>query len=482
MAALEFCLAASELPRLFRQAPFTRRGGRPASIEMVWHDTAAADLASDHLSLCESKGSWRLERASPRLGEAWPPGMPAPLVAEGADPDTLGPWPGTLMPIAGFRGQQRTMVLATAEPVTLVVLDGTLRGVAQERPVCRIMLRGGARALSTLSTQLAETVDVAPPRWSLAAEATALARGLTPPPRRIGSPVIPPDASVADATALVIGHLTDVILAGVPAAAAGDTPEPVHVMRVAVRRLRSALSIFHRAAGGPAFEAISPQLRAFGAVLGQARDWDVFLGGAGQQVSDALPGDARIAAMLAAAAKRRAVAYVALRKELASSGFRQLAIGLVQLAALRPWELDADDEQAATLALPAGQYGAAVLSKRRKQMLETGGDIAELPTEQLHELRKQGKRLRYAAEFFAPERGRNGAKRFVRRLSGLQEALGHLNDGDAAGGLMTALYGNLDRSFAAGAVQGYAAARSIDARASIAREWNKFRKIAPFWD
>ena len=482
MPTLELCLAASELPRLFRQAPFTRRGGRPASIEMVWHDTAGADLASDHLSLCESKANWRLERASPRPREAWPPGAPAPLVAEGADPDALGSWPGTLMPIAGFRGQQRTMTLATAEPATLVVLDGMLRGVAQERPVCRIALHGDAKVLSMLSTQLAETVDVAPPRWSLATEATALARGLTPPPRRFGSPVVPADASVGDATALVIGHLTDVILAGVPAAAAGDTPEAVHQMRVAVRRLRSALSIFQGAAGGPAFEAISPLLQAFGAALGGARDWDVFLGGAGQEIADALPGDARIAAMLAAAAKRRAAAYAVLRKELASPAFRQLAIRLVQLAALRVWELDADEEQMAALARPAGAYGAAMLGKRRKQILEAGADIADLPAERLHELRKKGKKLRYAAEFFAPDTGRNGAKRFVRRLSGLQEALGHLNDGAAAGGLMTALYGSVDKSFAAGVVQGYAAARSIDSRALVEREWSKFRKIAAFWE
>ena len=480
MAALELCLAASELPQLFRQAPFTGRRGRPASVEMVWHDTAGADLAADHLSLCECKGNWRLERASPRPGEAWPPGMPPPVVAEGADPDALGPWPGTLMPIAGFRGQQRTMTLATAEPTTLVALEGTLRGVAQERPVCRIVLRGDATVLMALSTQIAETVDAAPPRWSLATEATALARGLTPPPRRVGSPVVPPDASVGDAAALVIGHLTDVILAGVPAAAAGATPEAVHQMRVAVRRLRSGLSIFHGAAGGPAFEAVSHRLRSFGAVLGRARDWDVFLGGVGQDVSDALPGDARIAAMLAAAAKRREVGYTALRKELASAGFRQLAMGLVQLAALRPWELEADDEQAAALDSPARHYGATVMAKRRKQMLGTGADIAELPAEQLHDLRKKGKRLRYAAEFFAPEHGK-GAKRFVRCLSGLQEALGHLNDGNAAGGLMAELPGGMSRGFAAGAVQGYAAARSLDARVSIARQWSKFRKMAPFW-
>ncbi len=482
MPALEFCLPPAELPRLYRQAPFTRRGGRPAGVEMVWHDTAAGDLAEDHLSLCESARAWRLERASPRPGEDWPPGTPAPVIAEAADEAEIGPWPGPLMPIAGFRGQRRTVQLEAAEPASLHVLDGALRGVAQERAVCRIQMRGPAEWLRGLSTQLADTLPIEVPRWSLATEAASLARGRPAPPRRSGAPLVPPHTTVAAAIALVIGHLTDVLLAGAPAACAGETPEAVHAMRVTVRRLRSALSVFRRAADGPAFAAVKPQLHALAAVLGAARDWDVFLAGTGQDVAAAFPGDPRLEAMLAAAAKRRAAEYAALRKELASPAFRRLCVALVQLAALRPWQLEADEEQAKKLDAPAGAYAAALLARQHERMLEPGADIGAMPAGELHALRKQGKRLRYAAEFFAPIYGRRSTRRFVRRVSALQEALGQLNDGATAAGLMDALRGGPDRMFAAGAVQGFTAARSTCARAAIARSWAKFRGAEPFWD
>ncbi len=481
MPSLEFTLGASELPRLYRLPPFKRRGGRPASVELVWHDTAGADLAADHVSLCEANGLWRLERASPCPGEAWPPATPPALLASGPDPAAFGAWPAPLMPIAGFRGERRSLALATPEPATVLVLDGVLRGVAQEQPACRIVLTGSAPVLLSLSSLLAETVDVAVPRWSLAAQAAALARGQAPAPRHTGGPAVPADATVGDALALVIGHLTDVIVAGVPAAASGETPEAVHAMRVAVRRLRSALSVFRRAAGGPALEALAPRLQAFATVLGQARDWDVFLDGTGNDVARALPDDPRVAAMLAAAAKRRTAAYTALRQEFASAGFRRLIVGLAQQAALRPWLLEADEAHAALLGQPAGAYGAVLLAKRRKRLLGAGPDIAALPAEDLHTMRKEGKRLRYAAEFFAAGHGKREARRFASRLAALQEALGHLNDGTVAAGLMAALPGGGDRGFAAGAVQGFAAARSVDARSGIAHAWRKFRKTGPFW-
>ena len=481
MAALEFVLPAEDLARLFRQPSFRRRGGRAAATDLVWHDTAGADLAADCLSLCEAKGVWRLERSRPRPGELSPPGTPSLLIAESTNLAELGPLPGPLMPVAGFRGTRRVVKLA--EDATLTVLEGTMRGMAQEAPACRIVLDGPAPLLSALSTELAEIVRIEVPRWSLATEAAAFARGWQAPDRQDATPEVPPGTSVADAIALVVGHLTDVILAGVPAAAAGETPEPVHAMRVAVRRLRSALSVFRKVADGPGFQALKPQLQELGAALGRARDWDVFLSGTGQDVATALPEDRRIATMLAMAEKKREAAYGNLRRMFGSPAFRHLTVGLVQFAALRPWQLEADEERAAALAADAGEYASALLAKRHEHMLEPGADISALPAPDLHELRKQGKRLRYTAEFFAPYYSRRVTKRFVRGVSRLQEALGHLNDGAAAAELMAALRGGgPDVQFADGAVQGFAAARSTDAREAIAKSWAKFRRVEPFWE
>ena len=485
MPALEFCLPPGELSRLLRMPPFARRGARAVPFECVWHDTAAADLAANRLSLCHTRQIWRLERGAPDPAEAWAPGTPSPLLAEAAEPAALGApvsdLATPLMPLAGFHGRQRTIRLADGDPASLWVVEGALRSVAEERPVCRLVLHGPVSRLLELSGQLAASLPVAVPRSTMAVEALAMARGTVVPHRRSGGPEVPPDATVSDAIALVIGHLTDVLLDGVPGILAGGSPEPVHAMRVALRRLRSAMSVFRRAADGPAFAAVKDPLHELAAALGAARDWDVFLMGTAQEVAAAFGEDRRIATMLAAAEKQRIAAYDGLRRVFAAAEFRQLAVALVQLAALRPWEMDADAERLALLQEDASAYAAGMLSKRYQHMLAPGQDISGLPVEELHALRKQGKRLRYAAEFFAPLNGRRNTRRFVRRVSDLQEALGHLNDGAAAAGLMKSLRGGPDRQFAAGAVQGFAAARNADARSKIARSWTKFRRVSPFW-
>jgi CHAD domain-containing protein len=382
------------------------------------------------------------------------------------------------MPIAGFHGRRRLLRLDSDGPATLEILDGMVRGVAQESPVCRITLQGPDAWLQATSLTMAEALPLSVPLASLPVEAMALARGLPCPARHSGGPVVVPGSSVGASISLIIGHLTDVILASVPDVVAAQSPDPVHGMRVAIRRLRSAFSIFRRAADGPAFGAIQQPLRDLAILLGVARDWDVFLAGTGADVAAAFEGDRRISAMLVTAAKQRDAAYAGLRRFFASPEYRQIALSLVHLSALDLWRAELDEEHRAALEEEIGPYATALLTKRHAQMLRPGRDISDLPVEELHDLRKQGKRLRYAAEFFAPLYGRNDTKRFIRRVSDLQEELGHLNDGAAAASLMEALHGSL---FAAGVVQGFTAARAGDVRAGIAGAWSKFRKAEPFW-
>src|SRR6185295_11496600 len=52
--------------------------------------------------------------------------------------------------------------------------------------------------------------------------------------------------------------------------------EHVHQLRVAQRRLRTALKIFPEYADDAWNETIAPDLKWFGGVLADARDWDVF--------------------------------------------------------------------------------------------------------------------------------------------------------------------------------------------------------------
>ena len=145
-----------------------------------------------------------------------------------------------LTAMAGFEGQSRTLAGARTG-WNWRVLAGTLRAAAADPAV----LPGGTRRAGT------ERWRRWPRCWpggctckcrptSLAAEAMAVAGRPTdvPPPRR--RPSCRPTGRWARPSRMLVAHLTEVILHEAPRAGPTES-EPVHQMRVALRRLRSAV-------------------------------------------------------------------------------------------------------------------------------------------------------------------------------------------------------------------------------------------------
>jgi triphosphatase len=452
---------------------------------MVWHDTPDLALAEDGLALSEQRGVWRLERLRPGSGAdaaSWPPGAPAPVLAEAADPAGVTVT-RPVRPVVSCVGSLRTLTLGDPA-VTLTVLDAELRTVERHAKIARVWLDGADAACAALALLLAEAVGLAVPRRSFAAEALAAATGADCKPRRLGAPELPGGTGPAEAFAGIIGHLTDVMLYWAPLAAARDGAEPVHQMRVALRRMRAALSVFRRAVGGPSIEAVTTEARQLAGLLGPARDWDVFCADTGAAVHDAFADEKAVARLLAAAERRRRDAYAALRTFLDGAAFRCFGIRLAALAGGTAWQAELTDAQRDMLSGDLAAFAGRVLDRRLKRLLHAGEDIGTLEAAALHEVRLDGKRLRYAAEMFAPLFDRKDTRRFLRRLTALQECLGLLNDGAVAGTLMAELAGarpGAERAFAAGVVRGFVAARGGAARKDIVGAWEKFRRLEPFW-
>jgi triphosphatase len=266
-------------------------------------------------------------------------------------------------------------------------------------------------------------------------------------------------------------------------------PEPVHQMRVALRRLRSAISLFRRQTDCPALAEVVDSLRLTGRKLGAARDWEVFALGAGARLGAMFPDDAPMQELLAAAKRKQNAGYAALREYLDGPDWRCLGIALACLCASRPWEDDRDGEEAAAAQERREQhdqkliaFAARALDRRYRALTEAGMDISGLDVEALHALRLRCKRMRYACEFFAPLYPGRVTRRFLRRLSRLQERLGELNDGAVAAGLMAQLTSRGSaRAQAIGIVRGYVAARSGADRRRIERAWRRLLKQECFW-
>jgi CHAD domain-containing protein len=308
----------------------------------------------------------------------------------------------------------------------------------------------------------------------LAAEALAHAGGKSPAPRRTGTAEIDPSAPVSRAFALVLAHLTDVILHNLRSVAAGTDPEPVHQARVAVRRLRAAIGVFAPVLPPEFVADRKGMLRALAARLAASRDWDVFTTETCAEVAEVVE-DRRITALLAACQRKRATARAELRAWVAGPDGRAVALDLALLSALQPWSAHAPDP-----APDAPEFAAGALARRRRHILRDGNDLADMPPPQLHEIRKQGKKLRYAAEFFRPCFSSRQARRFLARLEALQAELGRLNDAATSAVLLDDL-GSAGRGWAAGAVAGYLAQRAERSRRRVAAAWEEFREADPFW-
>jgi CHAD domain-containing protein len=489
---LELALPPGQADRL----PLVVRGQeerRAAPLRLTWYDTPDFGLAAEGLCLVQSLHAretvWRLERLVPEPGAVGSPGMLSTVLAEAAEPLALAAaLPSPLAPVAGFEGHSR--MLRTRDGVELTLICGTLGAAAPlhesaAQRCCRVLLAGPQASVAALAAWLAGPLNLLLPEASLAAEAMALAGG-TAPVRRHAALELPADKPVGEAFAALVAQLAAVILREAPRAGPAE-PEPAHQMRVAVRRLRSAIGLFARAVRCPELTACKTELRALARTLGPARDWDVFAGGIGRAVTASFADDRAVGLLMDAAERRRQESYAALRHYLDSAPFRRLLLALAVLAAARPWE-DAGAEaepaapasrQAELAGGPLAGFAARALERRLRPLRAPGDDIEKLPAEALHGVRLHGKRLRYACEFFAPLFPGRGARRFIRRLTVLQERLGQMNDGAVAASLMAEL--EPVPGYAGGVVRGFVAAQAARRRSRAGRSWRKFHRLDPFW-
>ncbi len=490
------------------------RDGRARSVpvKLVWHDSPEHALLADGLSLAEQRGTWRLERMMP--GEAtWLPGQPAPVLSDAPDLSALA---SPLAPLAAFEGRRSVSLHRIGDqPVTLTIERGVLRAVTAEQPVARILLSGEAAAVRGTAMLIADAIPASVPLGSLAAEAVGLAIGRAPLPRHLGAPALPGTLTdVPAALAHIIGHLTDVILAYAPRAGTLDAAgsEAVHQMRVAVRRARSAISIFRPAVEPGVLNAINDQLRALGRRLGPSRDWDVFTDETMPVIRAAMGDDQRVERLATAAARRRREHRAELATYLASAAFRRFGIELAWFAAAgvpTTGVLAADvprigapsigarvADALAAGALAAGvadvpaevppaslaEFSATVLQHRCRRLIASGKRMEDLDIPGLHGVRLRAKRARYAAEMFASVYHGKGVGRFIRRLSILQQRLGVLNDGAVATHLLEELGGAGGRhAYAVGVVAGFLAARAGKIRPRIILAFEKFRRQPAYW-
>jgi CHAD domain-containing protein len=273
-----------------------------------------------------------------------------------------------------------------------------------------------------------------------------------------------------------LGHF----LANQPAATAGD-PNGLHQMRVATRRLRTALVLFKAHLDPSIASRFETELKRLGRLLGEARDWDVFCLSTLTKATDDAPGAGLEQMLRESAEKQRQAAHHRVEEEL---GKPALTAFLLSLAA---WA-----EEGATHPALLGdkrmkrrlvRLAPELLDRAAKKVAKRGKHIERRSDEELHTLRKALKKLRYGVDDLAGLYGRKAVKRYLRGCTALQEQLGQMNDAAVAGTLVKQLSsnGHSDVDPAVGSLTGWSRQRKEKARRELSDAWTTFRKASPFW-
>ncbi|MBB6252459.1 CYTH and CHAD domain-containing protein [Nitrospirillum iridis] len=390
----------------------------------------------------------------------------------------------------------RAVPLAAGLVVEVAVDQGVTRAAdGREEPIAELELELSAghdrRVLYDLALALHRTVPLRIELRTKAERGYALARGEAAPVKAVKAAAIEfsPDDTVEAALAGVARACLRHMAANEAAVLAGD-PSGVHQLRVAVRRLRSALTLF-KAILPPAQSAgLKVALKGLADAVGPARSWDVFLEELLVPVTTAMPEQESLDALAVAAHGARGRGHVAARAAVSGPTYTELLLTLGRWVDGRCWRDDAPADRLAWLGQPLPPFADAVLTRLRHRAAKRGRHFARLDAPARHGLRIALKKLRYAVDFFRCLYPQKGVRRYVDRLSALQDGLGHLNDVATMDGLIRALRADLAAArdaapagwdMGAGLVLGWHAAHMAVGEEALCRAVEDFLDADPFW-
>ncbi len=238
------------------------------------------------------------------------------------------------------------------------------------------------------------------------------------------------------------GPAADVVLAYLAAQVAvvlgreddlrADAPDAVHKVRVATRRLRSALRTFRRLLDRDVTDPLREEVRWYAGVLGAPRDAEVMRARMVSALDGLSPEEVvgpvreRVVAELE---DRHATAHGTLVEVLGSERYLALTDRLLELLAEPPWRGRARREAATVLP----RLVAGAVERARDEATAAAATTGEDRLHRLHEARKRAKAVRYACEALAPSLGDDAAAAAA-RWERVTEALGEVQDSVVATG------------------------------------------------
>lgn len=249
-----------------------------------------------------------------------------------------------------------------------------------------------------------------------------------------------PDQPSVDAMRKILLTLLDTLERNIPGTRADLDSEYLHDLRVATRRTRSALSQVKRVLPDAVVEEFKQRMSWLGQITGPTRDLDVFLLELPRyraSLPDAMADD--LGALEELLRKAHGTEQRRLKRKLGSEEMQLL---------VRDWRgvLEGDSfpgEPGWFADLPIERVASQRIWRMYKKTLKAGRAVTEDgPPEEMHELRKDCKKLRYLIEFFRGLYPDEEVKPLIKALKELLDNLGDFQDLEVQAGKLGALAGS----------------------------------------
>ncbi len=383
-----------------------------------------------------------------------------------------------LAEVAGVNLRQTMRKFGGAE---LAFETGHLVAGGQKLPFSELQISAPAATLPETALALAARFMLRLQPEALGPRAVRLAGG-PPPAVQKAAPGLQGEPCLDEAVEHITRACLEQFRANWPVFFEGDEVAAVHQMRVAMRRLRSALGLFNRALPTADFLTLRENAKRIAGTMGDARNWDVFIAMLHDGPAAAFPDEAGFAGLEAQCAAHREAGYKLVRQLLEDPATTRFLLRAEAFIARRGWRGGLPAELLSRLAEPAKAFGADSLERLYRKVRRRGRHLATLPAHDRHLARIELKKLRYAAEFFGnlfEPRGR--VRHFGRAAASLQEELGKLNDMATAEGLAVRLQGGTpEAQRALGIVLGWTAHAALGDPRALNAAWKEFQDAKLF--
>jgi inorganic triphosphatase YgiF len=291
------------------------------------------------------------------------------------------------------------------------------------------------------------------------------------------------DDTVDQAIGAIINTCLTQFIANWPVFEGPDRVEAVHQMRVAMRRLRSALALFDRQFPCAEFAAIRAEAKQIASAMGEARNWDVLEAMMQEGPCGAFASEPGFGPLMAAAEARRKIGYDNVAELLGRVDTTRFVLSAAAFVAARGWRNAVSGAELSRLTEPVTGFAVACLARLHHRVKKRGRKLMDLPPEQRHAVRIALKNLRYSAEFLSNLFGpREAVRSYTRATARLQEALGNFNDIIMVTDLIEQLDVHAEASLRAGGIViGWYGRGALLHDAGLREAWKQFRRVKPFW-